>query len=97
MTTRDRGTRCLMKDFGLAALLLIAAAGAFAPPGTAGNLPDATASHHRKMMALSIKIAQGEGDEGKIRKYKSLARQHRSGKCARVPDQSSRKTRFAPW
>lgn len=65
---------------GRIGLSLLIAAGLFAHAGAAGDRPDADALRRGRMMTLSLRIAQAEGHEGKVRKYKSLARQHRAGK-----------------
>ncbi len=85
------------REIAGACLLALLAGALAARAGHAGDPPSKSAKHHGKMMALSIRIAQAEGNAGKIRKYQSLARQQRARKKPQVPSQSSRNTRFAPW
>ena len=80
-----------------ACLLALLAGPLPARAARAGDAPSASEKRQGKMMALSIRIAQAEGNEGKIRKYKSLARQQRARKKPAPLFQSSRNTRFAPW
>ena len=80
------------------ACLLVLLAGALPPrAGHAGDARSASEQRHGKLMTLSIRIAQAEGNEGKMRKYKSLARQQRTRKRSPAASQSSRNTRLAPW
>lgn len=69
-----RGSR--MTGLGSMCLLLLFTGALAASTAYAGDLPDASARHRGRMMALSLRIAQAEGNEGKVRKYKSFARQH---------------------
>ncbi len=66
-----------LRDIGM---VLIVAGAIFARAAIAGEQPDASARHHTRLTSLSLRIAQAEGNERKIRKYKSLARQHRAQK-----------------
>ncbi len=61
-------------------LLLFVAAGCPARAECGGELPDEEARSHGRMTILSLRIAQAGGREGRVRRYKSLARQHRAGK-----------------
>jgi len=85
-----------MKEIAGACLLVLLAGAVPTRAGRAGDAPSASEKRHGKMMALSIRIAQAEGNEGKIRKYKSLARQQRTRKKSPAPSHSSRNTRLAP-
>lgn len=86
-----------MKEIAGACLLVLLAGPLPTRAGHAEDAPFPSEKRHAKMMALSIRIAQAEGNEGKIRKYKSLARQQRSRRKPPAASQSSRNTRFAPW
>ncbi len=86
-----------MKEIAGACLLVLLAGAVPIRAGHAGDAPSASEKRHGKMMALSIRIAVAEGHDGKIRKYKSFARQQRTRKKSTAPSQSSRNTRFAPW
>ena len=74
-----------MKEIAGACLLVLLAGAVPNRAGHAGDAPSASEKRHGKMMALSIRIAQAEGNEGKIKKYKSLARQQRARKKPPTP------------
>ncbi len=67
-----------IKEFAGAWLLLILAVSLFIGAGHAEDAPAAGEKRHGKMMALSIRIAKAQGNEGKVRKYKSLVRQRKT-------------------
>lgn len=67
-----------------------------ARPVRAGGPGDAATEdekRQRRMMALSIRIAQSQGNEAKISKFKSLSRQQRARKNVRAPRLGSPGTR----
>ena len=86
-----------MREIAGAWLLVLLAGTLATRAGHAGDVASASTTYQGRTMALSIRIAQAEGNEGKIKKYKSLARQQRARKKSPASVQSSRKTRFAPW
>lgn len=69
-----------MTEIAGACLLVLIAGALPARAAHAGGAPSANATHQVRAMALSIRIAEAEGNEGKIKKYKSLARQQRARK-----------------
>ncbi len=85
------GCRTWMKLARICLMFLVAAH----PAGTvcAEEMPDAGTRHHARLMALSLRIAQAQGNEGKIRRYKSLSRQQRGGKKPAAALFSPRETR----
>lgn len=86
-----------MKEIAGACLLVLLTGPLPTRAGHAEDVPSASEKRQGKMLALSIRIAQAEGNDDKIRKYKSFARQQRARKQPPAPFHSSRNTRFAPW
>ncbi len=66
-------------------LVLLVASAIFARTAIAGEPPDAGARQHGRLTSLSLRIAQAEGNERKIRKYKCLARQQRGQRNPSAP------------
>ncbi len=66
-------------------VLLFAATWVCARSAHGGDAFAPDVQRQRKMTTLSIRIARAEGNEGKLRKYKSFARQQRIGKNPRFP------------
>ncbi len=79
------GCGCTIRELARVCALLLAAAWVPARVAHAGDALDPNEPRQGTMMTLSIRIAQAEGDEGKIRKYKSFARQRRARKNSRPP------------
>lgn len=92
-----RTGRLGMRKIAGACLMAFLAGALPTQAGYAGDAPAASPKQQGNSMALSIRIAQAEGNAGKIRKYKSLARQQRARKKPPASVHSSRNTRFAPW
>ncbi len=72
------GRWCIMSEVGGICLLLLVACWLLPRGGYAGEAPDPSARHHGRMMTLSLRIAQAQGNERKVRKYRSLVRQYRA-------------------
>lgn len=66
------------KEFAGICLFLLLAGALPSRSGHAEVASSANGKRQGKMMSLSIRIAQAQGNEGKVRKYKSLVRQHKA-------------------
>ncbi len=74
------GCRFGVRVFVRVCVLLLAAAGVPYRAAHAGDAGESDAQRRAKMMTLSIRIAQAEGNEHKVQKYKSFSRQQRARK-----------------
>ncbi len=71
------GYSCGPKNCARAWVILLAVLVVPARPAHPGDAPEGDVQRHGRKVSLSIRIAQAEGNERKVRKYKSLARQHK--------------------
>ncbi len=78
------GCRGTIREIARVCVLLLAGACFPARAVRAGDALAPDVQRQGQMMTLSIRIAQAEGHEAKIRKYKSFARQQRSRERSRA-------------